>query len=79
MENRKKMNISGVTDVDNFGEKSVLVYTEAGELLIGGRNLRVNAISVETGEMSIEGEICSVVYGDKDKKSPLSMFGKLFK
>lgn len=56
MENRKSLSISGVTDVDNFDDKTILLYTQMGELLIQGRNLHVNSMSVETGEMSIEGD-----------------------
>ena len=32
MENRKSLSISGVTDVDNFDEKEILLYTQMGEL-----------------------------------------------
>ncbi|NLP26413.1 MAG: sporulation protein YabP [Clostridiales bacterium] len=79
MENRKTLSISGVTDVDNFDDKTILLYTQMGELVIQGRNLHINSMSVETGEMSIEGDIWSLSYGDKDKKGPISFLGKLFR
>ncbi|NLT10139.1 MAG: sporulation protein YabP [Ruminococcus sp.] len=79
LENRRSLNLSGVTDVDSFDEKTISLYTEMGELTIQGRDLHIDAISVETGNMSITGDIWAVVYGDKDRKGPLSALGKLFR
>ncbi len=79
MEGRKKISLSGVTDVDHFDENTVLLYTQLGELTISGKDLHVNDLSVDTGEMNIEGDIWSIVYGDEDRRSPLSFFGKLFR
>ena len=79
MENRRTVSISGVTDVDNFDDKTILIYTQMGELAVHGKNLHVNSMSVETGEMTLDGDIYSLVYGDKDKHSPASFLGKLFR
>lgn len=79
IEDRSKIVITGVTDTDKFNENSVLLYTCMGELMIKGKDLHVSALSVETGEMVIEGEIFSAVYGDSQIKGPLSFFGKLTK
>lgn len=79
LESRSKLTISGVTDVDSFDEKSVILYTQMGELTVTGKNLHVNQISVESGDMAVEGDIWSMVYGDKDKRGSLSIFGKLFR
>lgn len=79
LEGRRKLSISGVTDVDHFDENTVLIYTQMGELTISGKDLHVNDMSVNSGEMNVEGDIWSIVYGDKDRKSPLSIFGKLFR
>lgn len=79
IENRSKVIITGVTDTDKFNENCVLLYTCMGEMTVKGRNLHVNGLSVESGEMIIEGEISSVIYGDSQVKSPLSFFGHLTK
>lgn len=79
LEGRKKMSVSGVTDVDRFDENTVLLYTTMGEMTVRGEDLHVNDLSVESGEMNIEGEIRSVVYGDVDRRSPLSFIGKIFR
>ena len=79
LENRKKLSISGVTDVDSFDEKTVILYTPMGELTVQGKNLHVNGLDVETGEMSVEGDIWALNYGDKDRRGSLGFFGKLFR
>ncbi len=79
LENRKTLTISGITDIDSFDEREMILYTKMGELTITGRELHINAISIENGSLSVEGDIWSLQYGDKDKQSPVSMLGKLFR
>ncbi|HOC33744.1 MAG: sporulation protein YabP [Ruminococcus flavefaciens] len=79
LENRKNLSISGITDVDSFDEKSIELYTQLGELTIQGRELHIDSMSVETGDMTITGDIWAIVYGDKDRKGPISALGKLFR
>lgn len=79
LENRRSLSISGITDVDSFDEKEISLYTQMGELSIKGRELHIDAMSVETGDMTITGDIWALIYGDKDKKSPVSALGKLFR
>ena len=79
LEGRKNLTISGVTDVDSFDERGISLYTQLGELVIKGRELHINSMSVETGDMTIEGDIWALNYGDKDKKSSATFLGKLFR
>ncbi|MBQ3537022.1 MAG: sporulation protein YabP [Clostridia bacterium] len=64
-EDRKKLTLSGVTDVGAFDEDSITVYTDYGEIVIKGERLQVGVINTETGELSAEGKINSVVYSDR--------------
>ncbi|WP_028514608.1 sporulation protein YabP [Ruminococcus flavefaciens] len=79
LENRKSLSISGITDVDSFDDREIILYTQLGELTIQGRELHIDAMSVETGDMTITGDIWALIYGDKDKKGPISALGKLFR
>ena len=79
LENRKSLSISGITDVDSFDEKEISLYTQLGELTIQGRELHIDSMSVETGDMTITGDIWAMIYGDSDRKGPLSALGKLFR
>jgi len=79
LEDRSAMNLSGVTDVDCFDERTIRLYTQLGELVIKGKNLHIDTVSVETGDMRVSGDIWSLQYGDKDRKGALSALGKLFR
>lgn len=79
LENRKNLSISGITDVDSFDEKAICLYTEMGELTIQGRDLHIDSMSVDTGNMTITGDIWAIIYGDRDRKGPISALGRLFR
>lgn len=78
LEDRKKLNISGVCDVDSFDEETITVYTQMGELTVRGSDLHINKLSVETGELLIEGSIYAVVYTDDGPKKE-GFFSKVFR
>ncbi|MBE6858118.1 MAG: sporulation protein YabP [Ruminococcus sp.] len=79
LENRKSLSISGITDVDSFDEREICLFTELGELTIRGRELHIDSMSVESGDMTITGDIWSLVYGDKERRGPVSALGRLFR
>jgi sporulation protein YabP len=79
LENRKTLNISGMTDVDCFDENSIRLFTQMGELMITGKDLHIGYMSVETGNIVIEGEIAGILYGKGKGKQPRENFvGKIF-
>ena len=79
LENRQRLMLTGVTDVESFDEKLVLLYTQLGELAVKGSQLHVSEMSTESGELTIEGEINSLIYGDRDRTKKLGLLGKLFR
>lgn len=79
LENRNKLLLTGVTDIDSFDERAVILFTQLGELTILGKNLHMNKLSVESGEVSVEGDICALRYGDRDKQAPLGFLGRIFR
>ena len=79
IENRKTLTISGVTDVESFNETVIVLYTELGELTVKGRDLRVNKVSIDNGDLFVEGEIGAVIYGRRDKKTADTFVTKLFR
>lgn len=79
LEDRNKLTLSGVTDVNCSDERMIDLFTTLGELTIQGRNLHINDVSVESGDMTITGDIWLLKYGEKDRHGPLSLLGKLFR
>lgn len=78
LEGRKKLTLTGVSDVDSFDDRTVVAYTSYGELTIKGKDLHVSKLSLESGELSLDGEISSMVYSDSHETSG-SFFSKLFR
>ena len=62
MENRKTMRISGVKDIDGFSENRIVLSTVMGELIIKGDDLHIGNLEAENGDLSITGNINSIVY-----------------
>ena len=79
--NRKSGAFSGVVDVLSFDVAEILLETELGMLLIKGHDLHVNRLTLEKGEIDIEGRIDSLTYSDikKTGKQAESILGRLFK
>ena len=79
LQGREELSLTGVTEVQSFDDRCIALYTKMGELIVRGRELHINSVSVETGDMSISGEIWGLNYGDKDRRSSPSFLGKLFR
>jgi len=78
LEDRRILNVSGVSDVDSFDERTIIVFTELGELTVRGSDLHINRLSVETGELQLEGRIVSLSYADEQPKNA-GFFSKVFR
>ncbi len=80
LENRQKLNVSGVLDVLSFDDQIVIVETELGLLTVKGENIRINKLSLDTSEIVVEGEINSLGYSNKelDKKERSRIIRKNF-
>lgn len=79
LEDRSRLELTGVTDVDRFDEQEIALFTQQGELTVRGSGLHISEMSVDRGKLSVEGEVTALIYGDKDRKKRLSFFGKLVK
>lgn len=78
---RKTAQITGVNDVLSFDAGEVLLSTEQGILMIRGQELHVNRLSLEKGEVDIDGRVDSLTYSDTANfgKSGDKFLGRLFK
>lgn len=78
---RKTVVITGVNDVLSFDAGEVLLQTEQGILMIRGSELHVNRLTLEKGEVDIDGKIDSLTYSDTANygKPGESLLGRLFK
>ena len=81
LENREKLNISGVLDVLSFDDQIIIVETELGLLTIKGENLKINKLNIDTSEVTLDGLISTLSYSNSDsmKKNASGFIGKIFK
>lgn len=81
LENREKLSVSGVIDVESFNDECVVVDTELGILIVRGEDLHINKLSIDNSELNIEGDIVSCEYSDKDgsRSKGYGFFGKIFR
>ena len=80
LSNRKTAAFTGVLDVLSFDVAEILLETEQGMLLIKGNDLHVNRLTLEKGEVDVEGRIDSLSYSDAGgKKQGESLLGRFFR
>ena len=81
LSNRRTGTITGVSDVISFDIAEILLETEQGMLMIKGSDLHMNSLTLEKGEVDIEGRIDSLAYSDVNsyQKQGESLIGRLFK
>lgn len=77
VENRRSLTATGVSNVDSFDEQTIVAYTDLGELVIHGSQLKINKLNIETGELTLMGEIISMSYSDN--KPVGGLISRLFK
>jgi sporulation protein YabP len=79
--NRKTSMVTGVLDVLAFDLNEILLETEQGMLMVKGKDLHVNRLTLEKGEVDLSGHIDSIAYSDvsHNHKKNESLFTKLFK
>lgn len=66
LEEKSKLSISGVVDVDTFDEAKIVLFTAEDTVEIEGSDLHIQKLNVADGELIIEGEITSILYLGKD-------------
>lgn len=81
LNNRRTGTVSGVTDVISFDLAEILLETEQGMLTIKGADLHVNRLTLEKGEIDIDGRIDSLSYSEVTDfhKAGASLLSRLFK
>ena len=64
LENRSRLSVSGVEEVSGFDESIVQMQSELGALTVHGSNLRVETLSVVSGDLLVVGDISDLSYAD---------------
>ena len=62
LKERRELTMTGVTEVVRFDESEVMLRTSLGTLLIHGQDLKLRTLSLNGGQVAVEGEIAALIY-----------------
>ena len=79
VESRSRTTVSGVVDVESFDENEIIMATTMGVIFLRGTGLRIERLSLDTGDVAIEGNVNRVEYEDTVREQGGGFFGRLFK
>ena len=81
MVNRSSCTITGLQDVVSFDENQIVLDTDMGLLTMKGKDLHVSRVTLEKGEVDVDGTIDSLVYSSNEayRRSGASLLSRLFK
>lgn len=68
LDQRNSLTMTGVTEVVSFDENAVIVNTELGRLTVQGQQLQLKTLSVEGGQIAVEGNIAALQYEETRQK-----------
>lgn len=75
LKQRRKLTMTGVTEVVSFEDTAVVLQTAMGDLVVQGHDLQLKTLSVEGGQVVVEGSISALVYEEPRQ----SFWGRLFR
>ena len=78
MEGRERLTVSGVEDVERFDENCIVMATCVGTLIINGEDLHIGKLSLDGGELHVDGHIDALTYEESAQQRGSSLFGRLF-
>lgn len=70
LERRERLVVTGVEEVARFDERSVVLTTAMGELEILGDSLHIEKLSLDGGELHVDGTISALQYNDAPREEP---------
>ncbi len=78
IDGREVITITAVKDVESFNDQEVQLVTDAGDLRIEGGNLHITRLSLEDGQVVVEGEIAALEYSEPAEQRG-SLFSRMFR
>ena len=68
MEGRRKLTLTGATEVVRFDEELAELNTGLGSVVIEGAGLKLRCLSLDTGTVVVEGELRSFAYEEPKRR-----------
>ena len=74
MDDRKNLTMTGVTEVVSFDENAVVLKTHMGQLTVHGSQLQLKNLSLDGGQVAVDGQICALIYEEPRKSGTWRRF-----
>ena len=74
LKDRKCLTMTGVTEVVSFDENTVVLHTELGMLSIQGRDLQLKNLTLDGGQVAVEGNVAALIYEEPRERGILGRF-----
>ena len=74
---REHLTVSGVEDVERFDENCIVMATSVGTLIVTGEDLHIGKLSLDGGELHVDGHIDAVNYEEQVQHHG-GLFSRLF-
>ena len=78
LDERERLIVSGVEDVESFDETTIVMDTVKGTLVVRGSGLHIDKLSLDGGELSVEGTVDALLYEERRADSG-GLFSRLFR
>ena len=72
---RKELTMTGVTEVISFEENAIVMRTDLGTLLVQGSGLQLKTLSLDGGQVAVDGNIGSLTYEEPRQTGWRRIFG----
>ena len=59
---RTALTMTGVTEIVSFDDTAVILKTALGTLMVQGKQLQLKTLSLDGGQVAVDGQICALVY-----------------
>ena len=72
---RRELTMTGVTEVVSFEENAVVLRTGLGTLIVQGHDLQLKTLSLDGGQVAVEGSVSALVYEEPRAGGWRRLFG----
>lgn len=69
LDDRCRLTVTGVEEVESFDEAEIIMNTSQGDLIVRGGGLHIGKINLDVGELRVEGTVNELCYEERTKQS----------
>ena len=77
LDQRNRLTVSGVDEVESFDESAIRMTTKGGDLLVRGRDLHIEKLSLDGGDLLVDGTVDALIYQEPEEAA--SFLSRLFR